>query len=560
MFGKCCLGSNPSEVLTLDRIDRSTEMAFGAPFLLHLGISKANLAFVFIAGPLSGLLVQPIIGILTDNSTSKYGRRRPALAISCVLCAFSMLLLGFARPLAGLFSSTDSTQTSLTIGIVVFSVFAIDFSVNAVNALDRTLILDLVHSKQQSLANVWSARLSGMGSILGFFIGQVDLTKRAPFTWFPGMFVSSQLDSSEAQLRCVCVLVVILLLLTHAITMLVAKESPALPDPSLHLQARQTNWQLFISSLIEVWTGLITAAKGLSQPLLEVFRIQFFLSTAWYPVLFYGTSWVSDIAQSSAAIDPAAAMRLGSLSMLLHASFSFALTLVLPLFLQLYKRRFPVRSMDTLTGLWAAAILSFAFIMMSSKMAEMQNSTNLAMTTIGLTGFAWCLSTWAPYTLVGLSLCSQRSCPDLSHLQLGILLQKGVEGQVPVHISTNGRPVEEGAPLLQRSLSDGNEDCREGEDDEAALDGRFRSDQRKMDTPLQSGTVSGLHNVCLVLPQFLMTAFTSILFKFMQSEKDSKSKDAANFGFVLRIGGLAAFVSSYYAFRLARKYSSILEG
>jgi hypothetical protein len=41
---------------------RSTEMAFGAPFLLHLGISKSNLAFVFIAGPLSGLLVQPIIG------------------------------------------------------------------------------------------------------------------------------------------------------------------------------------------------------------------------------------------------------------------------------------------------------------------------------------------------------------------------------------------------------------------------------------------------------------------------------------------------------------------
>lgn len=40
----------------------STEMAFASPFLLHLGMSKSNMAFVFIAGPLSGLLCQPIVG------------------------------------------------------------------------------------------------------------------------------------------------------------------------------------------------------------------------------------------------------------------------------------------------------------------------------------------------------------------------------------------------------------------------------------------------------------------------------------------------------------------
>lgn len=85
-------------------------------------------------------------------------------------------------------------------------------------------------------------------------------------------------------------------------------------------------------------------------------------------------------------------------------------------------------------------------------------------------------------------------------------------------------------------------------------------DRRKLDAPLQSGTISGLHNVSLVLPQFLMTAFTSIIFKLMQTEKGGKSTDAANFGLVLRLGGLAAFISSYYALRLARQHSGILEG
>jgi hypothetical protein len=40
----------------------STEMAFASPFLLHLGVSKSNMAIVFVAGPLSGLIVQPAIG------------------------------------------------------------------------------------------------------------------------------------------------------------------------------------------------------------------------------------------------------------------------------------------------------------------------------------------------------------------------------------------------------------------------------------------------------------------------------------------------------------------
>jgi hypothetical protein len=148
---------------------------------------------------------------------------------------------------------------------------------------------------------------------------------------------------------------------------------------------------------------------------------------------------------------------------------------------------------------------------------------------------------------------------DIPNLQLGILLQKGVEGQAPAHLAANGRHMEEGAPLMRRSLSDGDEDRRD-EESESEMNGRSRPEQRKIDAPLQSGTVSGLHNVCLVLPQFLMTAFTSILFKFVQSEGDSKSEDAAKFGLVLRIGGLAALISAYYAFRLARQHASLLEG
>lgn len=46
----------------------SVEMAYASPYLLELGMAKSGMAVVFVAGPLSGLLVQPLIG---ESPTSR---------------------------------------------------------------------------------------------------------------------------------------------------------------------------------------------------------------------------------------------------------------------------------------------------------------------------------------------------------------------------------------------------------------------------------------------------------------------------------------------------------
>jgi solute carrier family 45, member 1/2/4 len=47
-------------------------MGYGTPYLLSFGISKSVLTLAWLAGPLSGLLMQPLIGVLSDYSTSRY--------------------------------------------------------------------------------------------------------------------------------------------------------------------------------------------------------------------------------------------------------------------------------------------------------------------------------------------------------------------------------------------------------------------------------------------------------------------------------------------------------
>jgi solute carrier family 45 protein 1/2/4 len=155
-------------------------------------------------------------------------------------------------------------------------------------------------------------------------------------------------------------------------------------------------------------------------------------------------------------------------------------------------------------------------------------------------------------------------------LQLGILIQKGLEAQGPGEAtrplsSTSARDVEEDDPLMQRS----NSATEQGEDEDYGAEaGRGctaerRASRSKGSEPRQSGAIAGLHNVSIVLPQFFMTAFSSIVFQLLESKKGAAgqySTGAANIGLVLRLGGLSAFLSSYYALRLARQHSSILEG
>ncbi|WP_293874505.1 MULTISPECIES: MFS transporter [unclassified Sphingomonas] len=64
-----------------------------APIYAYLGADEASLPLLWLAGPMTGLLVQPLIGALSDRTTSRLGRRTPYFlvgAILCSLCLFAM--------------------------------------------------------------------------------------------------------------------------------------------------------------------------------------------------------------------------------------------------------------------------------------------------------------------------------------------------------------------------------------------------------------------------------------------------------------------------------------
>ncbi len=78
------------------------EAADFTPYLLQLGLAKTQTSLVFIAPPLSGLIVQPIIGTISDSSTLRWGRRRPYMMVGSLMVAACFLTLGWASEIVGL--------------------------------------------------------------------------------------------------------------------------------------------------------------------------------------------------------------------------------------------------------------------------------------------------------------------------------------------------------------------------------------------------------------------------------------------------------------------------
>lgn len=73
------------------------------PYLLQLGLTKSRTSLVWIAGPLSGLIMQPVVGVLADSSRSKWGRRRPFMIGGALIVGLCLVVLGWTAEIVACF-------------------------------------------------------------------------------------------------------------------------------------------------------------------------------------------------------------------------------------------------------------------------------------------------------------------------------------------------------------------------------------------------------------------------------------------------------------------------
>ncbi|MBY0284518.1 MAG: MFS transporter [Sphingomonas sp.] len=69
------------------------------PIYSYLGASEASMPLLWLAGPITGLVIQPIVGALSDRTVTRIGRRTPYFLIGAVLCSLALFAMPYSPAL-----------------------------------------------------------------------------------------------------------------------------------------------------------------------------------------------------------------------------------------------------------------------------------------------------------------------------------------------------------------------------------------------------------------------------------------------------------------------------
>ncbi len=141
-----------------------------------LGADPHNLSYFWILPPLAGIIVQPIVGSMSDRTWTRFGRRIPYLFAGAIIAVVVMALL----PNAGSFGLNSSS--AMIFGLI--SLMFLDTSINMAMQPFKMMVGDMVNEKQKGLAYSIQSFLCNAGSLAGylfpFIFAAIGISNIAP--------------------------------------------------------------------------------------------------------------------------------------------------------------------------------------------------------------------------------------------------------------------------------------------------------------------------------------------------------------------------------------------
>jgi solute carrier family 45 protein 1/2/4 len=534
-----------------------TEFSEGTPFLLSLGVSKGMLALIWIAGPLSGSLGQPIIGILSDNSQNKSGRRKPFMIGGCVATSLSLLYLSYSVDLVGVFfpsGTSASIVKSAAIPFAAFGIYCLDFSISAIQAASRAYIVDNVATHQQQIANAMAAVMIGGFNIIGYFLGSLNLLNAFSFL-------------GKSQFKILATIASSVLILVTTLSLAYVKERNPLTDLVIRAERKRTlkrlkelgvhNPSSFGGLVVSLFKQTKHSIVRLSPQVKTVCYAEFFAWIGYFPMLFYTTTYVGDLYKyefymgRDSSLPPLtsdelqklgdAATRRGSMALLMHSITSFAIDLLLPLLVQPFNHETlaadesslisSMKLMDyietfrkryigwlTVRNSWYLSHLLFIICMASTFIIR---SSAAAIVLFGILGITWGCALWSPFVLIS---------EEISRIkEIKARLEKGTYASGPECETVSAR--------INQTI---------------AL--KFENYEH------EAGIILGIHNFFVAAPQVISSLFSSILFHaFSISRGDDDTQYDDSLGWVFRFGGMAAIGALILSIKLKTNEELISE-
>ncbi|MCO5582250.1 hypothetical protein L7F22_036142 [Adiantum nelumboides] len=202
------------------------QLSLLTPYIQTLGIEHAFTSFIWLCGPITGLVVQPCVGVWSDKCTLRLGRRRPFIIGGALLICFAVIIIGFAADI-GYFLGDNHKNCNYpvkrprAVGVFIVGFWLLDLANNTVQGPARALLADLAGPEQRDTANAIFCLWMAIGNIIGFSTGASGSWSRV----FP--FVITQACCVPCgNLKAAFLVAVVFLALCTLITVFFAKEIP----------------------------------------------------------------------------------------------------------------------------------------------------------------------------------------------------------------------------------------------------------------------------------------------------------------------------------------------
>lgn len=134
------------------------------------GADVEQLSLFWLAAPLTGMIIQPIIGHYSDQTWCKLGRRRPFFLVGAILTAIALILM----PNAGLFLSPGQEAAILSPVLIGAGMLMImDASINITMEPFRALVGDMLPDEQHTMGFSIQTFLIGIGAVVGSLLPSI---------------------------------------------------------------------------------------------------------------------------------------------------------------------------------------------------------------------------------------------------------------------------------------------------------------------------------------------------------------------------------------------------
>lgn len=203
----------------------------------RLGATPEQVSWFWIAGPITGIIIQPIIGNMSDHTWGWLGRRRPYFLVGAILASIVLLIM----------------PNSPALWVAASLLWIMDASINISMEPFRALVADMAPEEQRGTAYTFQSFAIGLGSVLSFGIGGLMLLEwiKSSYGAVGESFVASIASFCPTSVHALFYIGAVVFMVAILWTIVTTKEYP--PENIAEFRQRVQGKRPLLRSFSETW-------------------------------------------------------------------------------------------------------------------------------------------------------------------------------------------------------------------------------------------------------------------------------------------------------------------